>query len=280
MLIAIALSAVAAYFSVLGLMSIFSADPNSVMVMAIVLEVAKVATAFWAHLHWKELKYTIKIYLFLAIIILMGITCLGVYGHLAKAHIVQQNEISSTVGTKLNIIDAKIQAKNSKIEDINKRIKVIDDVVDEASSKGYVSKALQLNKKYEKDKNDLYEKKAEFESDKLTLEEEKIKLQNEKVQKESKVGPIKYVAKLIYDDVDDKQLDTAVRWLIITLIVVFDPLAIALLLGTGSIASRYEKSKPIMKASSVIIPKPKTVPKKIKIEKNGNGTNRVTIKNE
>jgi len=233
--IAICLSMVAAFFSVLGLMEIFSASPQAIMVMAIVLESAKVSTAYWAHLNWRLLPISVKSYLVCAVLVLMGITSLGIYGFLAKAHIVQKTEISTTYDGKLKSYDVQIDSKNQQIETIDNQINVIDNVIAEAARKGYVTKSLQLNRKYTKDKRELIDQKGEIRREILDLQEEKILLETKKRYSESKVGPLKYVVNLIYGDANPEELNTAVRGLIIILVAVFDPLAIALLIGTGYI---------------------------------------------
>jgi len=257
--VAICLSSVAAFFSVLGLMAIFSAAPQAIMVMAIVLEAAKVSTAYWSHLNWRYLPVTIKTYLVISVIILMGITSLGIYGFLAKAHIVQKIEISGKYDGKIKTYDAQIASKNSQIEDIDRQVAVIDNVVDKAASKGYVTKSLELNRKYSKDKQLLIDSKGDFQRQILDLEAEKIQIETQRDQRQSEVGPLKYVVNLIYGDANPEQLNRAVRWLIIILVAVFDPLAIALLIGTGYILRHMES--PIQRAP-VAVRKPVTTIKK------------------
>jgi len=253
--VAIGLSAVAAFFSVLGLMAIFSASPEAVMVMAIVLETAKVTTAYWCNLNWKLLPATVKTYLVIAVIILMGITSLGIYGFLAKAHIVQKADISANYGTKIKSQDAQIASKQQQIESIDQQISVIDSVINKAADKGYVTKSLQLNKKYANDKQVLINRKTDYQKEILEIQEKRILVESDKLQSESEIGPLKYIANLIYDDADAKQLNTAVRWLIIILVAVFDPLAIALLIGTGYILRHIEnpiQRKPIALKKPII----------------------------
>lgn len=261
--VAICLSAVAAFFSVLGLMAIFSASPQAIMVMAIVLETAKVSTAYWCNLNWRILPATVKTYLVIAVIILMGITSLGIYGFLAKAHIVQKSDISVNYGTKIKSQNAQIAAKQQQIESIDQQISVIDSVIDTAAKKGYVSKSLQLNRKYAKDKQELINQKTEYQQEILVMQEKRILVESDKLQSESEIGPLKYIANLIYDDADAKQLNTAVRWLIIILVAVFDPLAIALLIGTGYILRYIEN--PIQR-KPVALRKPVVTNKKVIIK--------------
>ena len=255
--IAIMLSGVAAYFSVLGLMEIFSASPEAIMVMAIVLEVSKVSTAYWAHLHWKILPGMIKTYLTVAVLILMGITSLGIYGFLAKAHIAQKTEISTVYDSKLRSLDVSIDSQKESIAEIDKQLAGLDAAIKETASssqRGYISKSYEINKKYLDDKQKLISLKEPIQQRILELEQEKIKVQSEKEMSQTKVGPLKYVANLVYGDATPDQLNIAVRWLIIILITVFDPLAILLLIGTGYIMKQM--SNPMGRAPITVMRTP------------------------
>jgi len=243
LLIAICLSGVAAYFSVFGLMEIFSASPEAVMVMAIVLETAKVSTAYWAHVNWKILPGLIKTYLVIAVLILMGITSLGIYGFLAKAHITQKAEIVATYDSRIKSIQASIDNRKEALNEIDKQLQALDEAINTtaaSSSRGYITKSYEINKKYLNDKQELIARKNPIQQDILKLEQDKIGIESEKVVSETKVGPLKYVANLVYGEATPAELNTAVRWLIIILITVFDPLAILLLIGTGYVLRYLE----------------------------------------
>jgi hypothetical protein len=254
--VAIALSTVAAYFSVLGLMEIFSSAPQAVMIMAIVLEVTKVTTAYWAHINWMILPKSLKLYLVMAVVTLMGITSLGIYGFLAKAHITQKAEIATKYDSVVKTYQVQISSKNDLIKSIDQQIGVIDGAVKSASDKGYVTKSLQLNKKYAEDKQKLIDQKSEIQRDILGLEEKIIQVESDKQISETKIGPIKYIVNLIYGDASTAQMNAAVRWLIIVLVAVFDPLAIFLLIGTGYILRHLEN--PIYR-KPVAVNKPKPI---------------------
>ena len=86
---ALGISAVAAFYSIVGLMAIFSASALSIAVMGIVLEIGKLITASWLYQNWKRVPFLLKSYLTIAVIILMFITSMGIFGYLSKAHIDQ-----------------------------------------------------------------------------------------------------------------------------------------------------------------------------------------------
>lgn len=242
--IAIALSGVAAYFSVLGLMEIFSASQQAVMIMAIVLELAKVSTAYWAHINWRILPKTLKAFFVSAVLILMAITSLGIYGFLAKAHVSQKFEITATYDTQIKAIEASINDKKQSLVEIDNQIKALDDAMKETASssqRGFITKSYEINKKYLEDKQALLKLKDPVQEEILELEQRKISVEGEKALSETKIGPLKYVANLVYgDDASPEELNTAVRTLIIILITVFDPLAILLLIGTGYVLKYLE----------------------------------------
>ena len=89
LLTALGISAVAAYYSIVGLMAIFSASAMSIAIMGVVLEIGKLITASWLYQNWKRVPFLLKSYLTLAVIVLMFITSMGIFGYLSKAHIDQ-----------------------------------------------------------------------------------------------------------------------------------------------------------------------------------------------
>ena len=95
LLVAIALSAIAAYFSVIGLTTIFAASFWPVVIMGGTLEVAKVVAASWIYRNWNITPFSIKAYLVASILALMFITSMGTFGYLSKAHIDQTTSYSN-----------------------------------------------------------------------------------------------------------------------------------------------------------------------------------------
>src|SRR6056300_706518 len=89
LLTALTISAVAIYYSVAGLVAIFAAAAVPIMIMGGVLEISKLVTAVWLHRYWKQTVWWLKSYLTLAVVVLMLITSMGIFGFLSKAHIEQ-----------------------------------------------------------------------------------------------------------------------------------------------------------------------------------------------
>lgn len=120
---ALSISSIAAYFSVIGLATIFPGSIKSVIIMGGVLEVGKIVTAIWLHRNWKSSPLLIKSYLSFATLTLMAITSMGIFGFLSKAHIEHQTTTEKTIA-KIEVIDNKISRENEYItrqqENINR----------------------------------------------------------------------------------------------------------------------------------------------------------------
>ena len=304
-LTAITISGVAIYYSVAGLVAIFAAAAVPIIIMGTALEVGKLVTAVWLHKNWKRAAWWLKTYLSIAVVVLMLITSMGIFGFLSKAH-VDQNLSSDTVVQRIEIIDNKVKAEEGyiirqkdvlvrltgqstgtndrfnqdiaieqkKIDDAYKRLEVLDADVEAFTSRnkgfggtGRVKQGLKLREEQrpERDRinaqitqaqeninklraqinNQLNANTVEIKTieknifdaqgriETLILEQEPLKSQLMKL--ESEVGPIRYIAEFVYgEEADRNLLEEAVRWVIITIIFVFDPLAVLLL-----IASQY-----------------------------------------
>ena len=234
---AIALSGVAAYFSIIGLIAIFAAVPIPIAVMGGTLEVAKLVAASWAYRNWSIAPVTIKYYFAIAVVILSIITSMGIFGYLSKAHM-DQNLISGDVQSKAAIIDEKIKISRDNIDANRKALKQMDEAVDQvmarsADEKG-ADKAVALRRSQNKERSRLLSE-IEAEQKKIVqFNEERAPIAAEVRKVEAEVGPIKYIAALIYgDNPDQNLLEKAVRWVIISIVCVFDPMAILLLIAAN-----------------------------------------------
>ena len=304
-LVAIIISSVAIYYSVAGLVAIFAAAAVPIIIMGTALEVGKLVTAVWLHRYWSRATWWLKTYLSVAVVVLMFITSMGIFGFLSKAH-VEQNLASDTVTSRIEILEGKILAEEKyierqnqvleriqnkdssgvnrfnqdiaieqkKIDDAYARIEVLDADVEAFTSRnkgfggtGRVKQGLELREKQgpEREALMLQIEKASQKIDELRAKNDAsldgIEVQIQIAEKnifdatgridehllaieplkgqvmklESEVGPIRYIAEFVYGDEADRDLlEEAVRWVIITIIFVFDPLAVLLL-----IASQY-----------------------------------------
>lgn len=237
----LAISAIAAYYSIIGLTAIFAGAFWPVVIMGSALEVGKLVAVSWLYHNWKYTPFLIKSYLTVAIAVLMLITSMGIFGFLSRAHIEQTLALNTGVSDQIEIIDNDIAFQQERIADLDKQIKVIDDSISKMIEKGQTKSSLQAAKQQKETRQSLVDEKKK-EVDKLSaIKSERVKLQSEFKKIEAEVGPIKYVAELIYGADDQEILDKAVRFVIIILIFVFDPLAILLLLAFNISMNRNKR---------------------------------------
>ena len=233
--VALSLSVIAAYYSIAGLAAIFAAAVIPIMIMGSILELAKVVVTIWLHEYWTRARWLMKAYLVSAVIMLMVITSMGIFGFLSKAHS-DQSLVSGDSQAKVSIFDEKIRTAKDNVDANRKALKQMDEAVDQvmgrsADEKG-ADKAVSIRRSQAKERARLL---SEIDTEQKTiakLNEEAAPLRAEFRKIEAEVGPIKYIAALIYgDNPDTNVLEKAVRWVIILLVCVFDPLAIMMLLA-------------------------------------------------
>ena len=235
LLTALSLSMVAAWYSILGLTAIFASAVIPIIIMGSILEVAKVTVTVWLHEYWPRCRLLMKIYLVPAVGMLMVITSMGIFGFLSKAHS-DQNLISGDVLSKVAIYDEKIKTQKENIEANRKALKQMDEGVDSvlgrsADEKG-ADKAVALRKAQQKERVRLQNEILQSQKSIAELTDARAPIAAEVRKVEAEVGPIKYIAAFIYgDNPDANVLERAVRWVIIILVVVFDPLAIMMVLA-------------------------------------------------
>lgn len=236
LIVAIAVSAIAAYYSIVGLVAIFAAAVIPVAIMGSALEVAKLVTVSWLYQNWKIAPKLLKYYLSTAVVILMLITSLGIFGFLSKAHI-DQTLLSGDNTIQITQLDKQINRTQRNIDDAEKVISQLDTQVETLIKFDRIrgpngSIAVRKSQRGERaELNGIIDNAASRIS---TLQTKRATLQKEQIKLEADVGPIRYVAELIYgSDVGTNQLETAVRWTIIFVIIVFDPLAVLLLIAAN-----------------------------------------------
>ena len=234
---AILLSCVAAYYSVAGLTAIFSAATIPVIIMGGSLELGKIVATVWLHNNWRRAGFLFKAYLAPAVIFLMLLTSMGIFGYLSKAHS-DQSLVSGDSIAKVAIYDEKIKISRDNIDANRKALKQMDEAVDQVMGRSQdekgADKAVAIRRGQQKERARILVD-IEAEQKKITsLNEERAPLAAEFRKVESEVGPIKYIAALIYgDNPDSNVLERAVRLVIIMIVLVFDPLALTLILAAN-----------------------------------------------
>jgi hypothetical protein len=251
LLVAIIISICAAYYSIVGLTAIFAAAFWPIVIMGSALELGKLTGAVWLHLNWHHARWWIRMYMVTAVAVLMLITSMGIFGFLSRAHI-EQTAGAVDVGTKIEQLALDISVEQQKIDNNTKIISQLDAAVDSligaAATQGQeksransrearkaAEEATKLRKSQEVERARLQAEIAQSNDKIANINKEKLTLEQQVKKIEAEVGPIKYVASLIYgDNPDVDTLEKAVRWMIIILVVVFDPLAVVLILAATS----------------------------------------------
>ena len=231
----LALSIVAEYYSIAGLTSIFAAAVIPVIIMGVALGLGKVVSTIWLKQNWTTAPWTIKVYLSIAIAMLMLITSMGTFGYLSKAHS-DQNLVSGDVQSRIAIYDEKIKTAKENIESNRKQLKQMDEAVDQvmarSSDEKGADKANVIRKSQSRDRVALAKDIETNQKLVIQLNDEAAPIRAEVRKVEAEVGPIKYIAAFVYGDTSEGVLERAVTWVIILIIFVFDPLALILLIAS------------------------------------------------
>lgn len=231
----LSLSIVAEYYSIVGLTAIFAASVIPIVIMGIAIGLSKVVGTVWLKQNWDIAPTSIKIYLSAAIVVLMVITSIGIFGFLSKAHS-DQSLVSGDVLAKIAVYDEKIKTAKDNIDANRKALKQMDEAVDQVMGRSQdekgADKAVAIRRTQQKERARL---QTEIQAEQKTitsLSEERAPIAAEVRKVEAEVGPIKYIAAFVYGSTDTSILERAVTWIIILIIPVFDPLAVILLLSS------------------------------------------------
>ena len=230
------ISAVAIYYSVAGLMSIFSATVVPIIIMGASLEVGKLVGTVWLKQNWKIAPFVLKAYLIFAIVILMIITSIGTFGFLSQSHI-GQSLVTDNSAANVAVYDEKIQIQKDNIKLNRESLAQLDLAVNQLMSRsdnmGGIAQANAARRNQKAERELLLSEIASAQHNISVLNDDRAPLAATLRKNEADVGPIKYVAALLYgDDPDQNILDKAVRWVIVLIVIVFDPLAVILLLAS------------------------------------------------
>lgn len=250
----ITLSAVAIYYSVIGLTSIFAAAFWPVVVMGTTLEISKLVAASWLKAYWEQIPRFMKIYMSVAVLVLMLITSMGIFGFLSQAHS-DQSLVSGDVQSRISVYDEKIKTAKDNIDANRKALQQLDSQVDQVlgrteDARG-AERAVQIRRNQAKERSTLQNEIAQNQGIIAKLNEEAAPIRAEVRKVEAEVGPIKYIAKLIYGDASDTNLlEKAVTWVIMIIVFVFDPLAILMLLG-AQMTYKWHKEKELAEGDSL-----------------------------
>jgi hypothetical protein len=244
--VALSVSAIAAWYSIIGLTAIFAAAVIPIIIMGGALEVAKITATVWLHQYWDRARWLMKLYLVSAVIILMIITSMGIFGFLSRAHIEQSAPIGDSVA-QIEIIDERIAIEQEVIEQYRRDLTILNQQIERFSELGAVTRGVNARAAQQEERQAIFDRIESSQQTITDLRQQRAPFAADVRKIETEVGPIKYIAALIYgDNPDQNLLEKAVRWVIILLVVVFDPLAIMLVLaGVESIKWNREQRRTV-----------------------------------
>ena len=229
------ISGVAECYSILGLTAIFSAAVIPIIIMGIAIGIGKLVGTLWLKQHWKIAPFSIKVYLSSAVMILMLITSMGIFGFLSKAHS-DQSLVSGDVMAKIAVYDEKIKISKENIDANRKALRQMDEAVDQvmarSSSETGANQAVSIRRSQQKERARLQSEINSEQKKIVAVSEERAPIAADVRKVEAEVGPIKYIAQFVYGATDDAILERAVTWVILLIIFVFDPLALILLIAS------------------------------------------------
>jgi septal ring factor EnvC (AmiA/AmiB activator) len=206
-LCAIALSATAAFYAVSGLVAIFAAAVIPIIVMGSMLEISKLVLASWLYRNWKETSFLLRTYFCVALTILMLLTSMGIFGYLSKAHL-DQAVPTGDVAAKVAILDEKIKTERENVERARRQLQQMDSQVEQAlarttDDKG-TERSVQIRRGQQKERSALLAEIGSAQTRIARLNEERAPISAELRKVEAEVGPLKYVAALLYGDNPDQ----------------------------------------------------------------------------
>lgn len=258
MFTAILLATCAAWFSIVGLATIFSGAFLSVVIMASILEFGKLVSAAWLHYEWTTINFITKTYFTFAIVVLMLITSMGIFGYLSKAHIEQTLTVGGNNDIQIELLENRIKSEErnirsseSVLESLDKQVQTLIDYDRIRGPEGSIA----VRQSQREERNELDQSIRSAQTQIESYQRELVPLQQSQLELEAEIGPLKYIAALVYGDDAANYFDVAVRWIIISIVLVFDPLAIMLLIvSTGMFKRDKEKpNKPLINENQIMV---------------------------
>jgi hypothetical protein len=244
---ALLLSTLAEYYAIMGLVAIFAGAPMAVASMGIVLGISKIALTSWLYKNWHVTKLTLRVYFTVAILVLMLLTSMGIFGFLSKAHS-EHNVLNGDVMSQLALVEEQITIEKENIDANRKIIAQLDSQVNETISRTSstdttgvaINRSINIRRSQAADRKAAQEAILSAQGNIAKLNETKAPITAKVREVEAEVGPIKYIAAIIYGDQasDQSTLEAAVRWMILLIVAVFDPLAVLMFIAVNQDIAR------------------------------------------
>ena len=273
---ALSVSLSAAFYSVTGIAKMFSGSSLQVMIMMGSLEIAKLVLASLLYQYWDKINILLKAYYSIAILVLMIITSAGIYGYLSSAYSETSNKVEN-IDKQVSVLDIKRGMFENQLVDTRKEKAALNENIANLT-KGVSNNVIQYKDKtgqlitttssanrkvYEdqlkssqKSRDDLALKEANLTDSITKIDLKKLDLETDSGVA-AEIGPLKYISRLT-----GKSMDVVVNWFIIALMLVFDPLAVSLVIGANIVFKDKNKEKESLELSKTIDEKIESFKKK------------------
>lgn len=241
---ALSMATVAAVFAIYGIIAIFAGMPQFALVMGAVIELGKVVGISWLYRNWGE-PTKIKYAMAPLVLVAMMLTSMGIFGLLSKAHLEQTSPVANNE-VQITRLDQQIAREQSRIADSEEVISQLDQTVQTLIDFDRIrgdDGALAVRESQAEQRELLRQTIDTAQAELDRLEDQKLELTQELTAIALEVGPVKYLAELVYGTETDRT-EEAVRWVIIAFIFVFDPMAILLLMAANYTFDQRNK-KPV-----------------------------------
>ncbi len=225
---AVALASVAAFFSVTGMIEVFPGVPVAIMVLAGCMEAGKLVIVGWLAAHWRVTGWRLRVVLVALVTGLALINAVGVFGKLVEAHVAAAATASASVSERIDVVDARLTAQSATVADLDHRISQIDAAVEESTRRGRMAGAMNLATQQRSTRDGLSMQRQAASATLVGLQTQRAALVGERARIEASAGPIQYLAIMTGTDPE-----TAVRWLILLMVLCCDPAAIALTIAVA-----------------------------------------------
>jgi hypothetical protein len=239
------LSGTAAYYSIVGLMAIFPGSTMAIVAMGASLEFAKLVVASWLYQNWKIAPTFLKGVFSAGVLILMFFTSMGIFGFLSKSHLEHTASMGADTTYQLVSAEQKVASKEKTVKLLERQIDGIDNSMASYIEQGKITTGLQQRNRLKADRAALEKQRQEAEAELIELNINLNVLKTANAKREVEVGPLKYIAEMIYGDKAKDHFDSAVRAVIILIVAVFDPLAVLLLIAANMSFLQSNPSEPI-----------------------------------
>jgi hypothetical protein len=226
---AVALACVAAFFSITGMVEVFPGAPVAVMALAGSMEVGKLIIAGWLAANWPVAGWKLRTVLVALLTGLAVINAAGVFGKLVEAHVGAAAMARSGISERIEVVDARLTSQSAIVADLDHRISQIDTAVDESTRRGRTASAMTLADQQRKTRDGLVATRQAASATLNGTQAQRSALTAERERVEAAMGPVQYLALMVGTD-----SETAVRWLILLMVLCCDPAAIALTIAVAN----------------------------------------------